>query len=456
MLLNFSILNLEDHNVKLINNCIFNKQDKPIMKLINLPENNVDVKIEFINNQTYINLYLDLEYYYKNEIVFDKQLLKVINNNIHLFIYNKKGYFSKDIVCYKNYFINLEERKVYKYNDIKKYIINFYFNGYIINGINNIEYFNKVLKKNKKCLILNNNRKLSKHLQELFNDCIYYQKSKDIILKSIKWDFIINFDSTYNISDFNYSFHLFIVEDIKNIDNIFKKIIENKDICFKNFHNQSNIKRFILNNSKSKSLIKKNVLLTNYEKELMIGIPKNKFNVFYSLPGNYIHNKFISKYEFEKKNKLSYDCCICFDKINSNNIAITKCNHMFCKSCIVKNLKNSNKCPLCRQKISKNSLTFVSKFRYKNNKIEFIKNKLKTCSNIGLCSSFKTTLENLKNTFEDRCTYINLGGLNTNKNYEKLQVIVVMDTCNPYFNFIIDIFANKNPKINIIELTYTK
>ena len=455
MLLNFSILNLDDTNIKLKNNCIFNKQDKPIIKLLNLPKTDVNIKIDFIDNKIHINLDIDLEYFYKNKIVFDKQLLKVFNNNMNLFIFNKKGYFSKDIVCYKNYYIDFEERRIYKYNDIKKYIINFYFNGFIIKNINNISYFNKILKK-KKCIILNNNRKLSKHLQELFNDCIYYQKSKDIILKSIKWDFIINFDSTYNISDLKYSYHILIIDDIENINNIVRKIVGNENISIKNYHNQNNIKKFIIDNKKSKSLKKKKMYLTSYEKELMIGIPNNKINMFYSLPGNYIYNKFITKTEFERDFKLNNECCICLDEINSNNVAITKCNHIFCKSCVVKNLKTSNKCPLCRQKIMKNSLTFVSKFKYRNNKIEFIKNKLKTCNKIGICSSFKSTLENIKNIFKEHCEYINLDELNTNKNYKKLELIIIMDTCNLHFDFIIDIFSNKNPNINLIQLTYTK
>ncbi len=456
MLLNFSVLNIDDPNLKLINNCIYNKQNKPIIKLLNYPENKVEIKIEYSNNKTHINLDIDLEYYVKNDIVFDYNLLRFIKRNKNIFSFNKKGYFAKDIVCYKNYYIDLEERRVYKYEKIKKYIVNFYFTGFIVKNINKISYFDNALKKNKKCLILNNNRKLSKHLMELFKNCVYYQKAKDSVIKSVKWDFIINFDSDHNITDFNHRCHLLIIDNVDNMENIMKKIIGNKNICCRNYHNQNKIKRFILDNCKSKSLTKKRVSLTNYEKELMIGIPNNKISIFYSFPGNYIHNKFINKYEFDSKYKLNNDCCICLESITNNNIAITDCNHMFCKSCIVKNLKTSNKCPLCREKIKKNSLTFVSKFQYKNNKIEFIKNKLKIYNNIGICSTFKSTLENLKETFMNKCSFIHLNSLNTNKNYEKLELIILMDTCDPHFDFIVDIFTSKNPNINIIQLTYTK
>ena len=31
------------------------------------------------------------------------------------------------------------------------------------------------------------------------------------------------------------------------------------------------------------------------------------------------------------------------------NISITKCDHAFCASCIFKNIRYNNKCPLCRE-----------------------------------------------------------------------------------------------------------
>ena len=60
MLLNFTIINLDDRNLKLKNNYILNKQNKPIIKLLNIPENSCNLKINHINNQTHINLDIDL------------------------------------------------------------------------------------------------------------------------------------------------------------------------------------------------------------------------------------------------------------------------------------------------------------------------------------------------------------------------------------------------------------
>ena len=49
---------------------------------------------------------------------------------------------------------------------------------------------------------------------------------------------------------------------------------------------------------------------------------------------------------------LSEECCICMENILKNkNNCITPCGHKFCFMCISKNLKKSNICPVCRQKI---------------------------------------------------------------------------------------------------------
>lgn len=41
------------------------------------------------------------------------------------------------------------------------------------------------------------------------------------------------------------------------------------------------------------------------------------------------------------------DCVICFEKIK--NHVITKCNHLFCDTCLITHLKENNTCPLCRE-----------------------------------------------------------------------------------------------------------
>jgi len=58
------------------------------------------------------------------------------------------------------------------------------------------------------------------------------------------------------------------------------------------------------------------------------------------------------------------DCCICFEKISSDQYT-SKCGHCFCEVCILKWLaseyilgKSSRTCPLCRGDIKEDILTF--------------------------------------------------------------------------------------------------
>ena len=43
------------------------------------------------------------------------------------------------------------------------------------------------------------------------------------------------------------------------------------------------------------------------------------------------------------------ECAICQHNIEKKNIVITKCDHAFCASCLFKNIRYNNKCPLCRE-----------------------------------------------------------------------------------------------------------
>jgi hypothetical protein len=43
-----------------------------------------------------------------------------------------------------------------------------------------------------------------------------------------------------------------------------------------------------------------------------------------------------------------YDCTICYDKIQPDNISTTKCNHYFCKTCLDAWLAINTTCPMCR------------------------------------------------------------------------------------------------------------
>ena len=44
-------------------------------------------------------------------------------------------------------------------------------------------------------------------------------------------------------------------------------------------------------------------------------------------------------------------CSICLGVIAESDKAVTQCGHVFCLSCLLKNLKNVNTCPICRTEL---------------------------------------------------------------------------------------------------------
>ena len=60
---------------------------------------------------------------------------------------------------------------------------------------------------------------------------------------------------------------------------------------------------------------------------------------------NEFENKSIKTTVNEFENNI---CSICLDNIGKIDIMITKCNHVFCASCMLKHSKISDTCPLCR------------------------------------------------------------------------------------------------------------
>ncbi len=60
--------------------------------------------------------------------------------------------------------------------------------------------------------------------------------------------------------------------------------------------------------------------------------------------------KLIRRQHFNNQNNQNNEeCSICLELINSNNMIITYCNHIFHDSCIKQMLYYNNKCPLCRR-----------------------------------------------------------------------------------------------------------
>lgn len=119
--------------------------------------------------------------------------------------------------------------------------------------------------------------------------------------------------------------------------------------------------------------------------------------------------------EFEQNNKqlpyykqisdminknVDIECSICLDMCSKKNIAITKCNHLFCYTCIY-DITNSNynNCPICRKILQTNDIYMLinndMKIVSKMNKvIDLIKNN---DNSIIIVSSHNDTINNLQN-----------------------------------------------------------
>ena len=84
--------------------------------------------------------------------------------------------------------------------------------------------------------------------------------------------------------------------------------------------------------------------------------------------------EWIKKYEKEKASILKFndtiittltsgnlpDCTICLGNIPKNNVAITRCRHLFCKHCISAVLGFSNRCPICRTNCNYRDITIIN------------------------------------------------------------------------------------------------
>ena len=53
------------------------------------------------------------------------------------------------------------------------------------------------------------------------------------------------------------------------------------------------------------------------------------------------------------------NCSICLGSIGEKNVFITECNHTFCGTCMLKQARNSNLCPLCRTELIEKEPTNV-------------------------------------------------------------------------------------------------
>lgn len=55
------------------------------------------------------------------------------------------------------------------------------------------------------------------------------------------------------------------------------------------------------------------------------------------------------------------DCCICLNRLNLNDMMITKCNHHIHKSCLTQWVNINCSCPMCRTNLNPNDYDIIIK-----------------------------------------------------------------------------------------------
>ena len=406
-----------------------------LYKFIDLPK---DTKITFSKvSSPFVNAKISLECFQKE---LDKDILSLIKQQEFKFsapqnvIHSPLEVFKGNVFYYNNKYYNLDSFKII--DNPEKIAIK---DGYIYNGFQCIQKIEYLGKKN---LIIGSKKDIVFLPEQKRKFVIYDSACKE--LKNIKWDFILVINQPCGIiADFKYVKYALLSEQIteKNYLEVFKKF--NSNVNLDNRQNLINLSNKII--SYDRSVNSKNLKLTKYEKDWIIGIPKNKLDLFYSFPGNIILNKKITKKTFKKKFGKNIKCSICLDNIIPRDVVITSCGHTFCSSCLKTNLKITNKCPLCRKKIQKNSLTFVSnlKTKYKNEKIDYILSKIK--KNICVVSGYSSTLNQLKTFIGEETSLFLFNQLNKNI-VDTFDEIILMDKNSTIFPALIE-----NPKVTFLN-----
>ena len=100
----------------------------------------------------------------------------------------------------------------------------------------------------------------------------------------------------------------------------------------------------------SQNLLRK---LGNYSKNLISSIETLHQNGNYSVTSGNLTSK--DNYDLEDSS-----CNICLQTMKPNNLGITECGHLFCYSCLLKNMKYQKKCPRCRSDIDSENIYLYS------------------------------------------------------------------------------------------------
>jgi hypothetical protein len=83
---------------------------------------------------------------------------------------------------------------------------------------------------------------------------------------------------------------------------------------------------------------------------------------------------------------LRKECPVCFEKITTKNVTVTKCGHEFCTTCLLKSAMRNGECPMCREKLCENIVTRT----FKDSKEMIIKRSL---DDFGILDRFPDILD---------------------------------------------------------------
>jgi hypothetical protein len=115
-------------------------------------------------------------------------------------------------------------------------------------------------------------------------------------------------------------------------------------------------------------------ILTIQNKKNKVDVLQNRITVLISQ---------IKELEHRYTQILANDCNICLEPI-SNPVMESKCQNIFCGSCLLKWLENKTTCPLCRENITPDQLIYITQCKLTNIplKIKQLETKINTIINL--------------------------------------------------------------------------
>ncbi len=465
--------------INLIN---FSNSDNKICKIItkkdlkniyNKDLLNIDfliVNVNFINNNYFKNYYSkykhdDNKLFYNliiNSIydnLFNKNILYEKFNNFYIFKWNNIIYDNIENIenIDKNNFINY-----LSVNNVKYYLLNNNINNNILDYIINNSIIDVKNKREHEFLYVNN---IDIDYDNFYNFIIKELLIKDNEISNITYNFVkvtlddielnlynnlFDLDNKYKslflmyLSDYN--FNINTIEKLNNInESYYNNLINNEydkieilNNFFKNKDEKDNCNNFINNyfnkNILNNTEINENTLISKIEG--VINKYKLKIDYFKNIINNLENN---------------YICSICIENIDSNNLCIIDCGHIFCKNCLTKYIIQQYKkcnCPICRELFLLNNIYVpidnnidINKFILKGSKLNNLKNilKRKDDSKIIIITQYKDNIK-IKNEIDNSYDFFNLFYKNNNINNAKKESFIKNDNkslllCN-YFDLV--------------------